>query len=96
MTLPQTEPVADMTKSTSDPNVANNDVKRGYAPVNGLHMYYEIHGTGKPLVLLHMGGPPNSQLAMLPGTTHFSILACTDLLLPIITPFLDAPMPAGI
>lgn len=24
-----------------------------YAPVNGLQMYYEIHGTGAPLVLLH-------------------------------------------
>jgi pimeloyl-ACP methyl ester carboxylesterase len=27
----------------------------GYAPVNGLQMYYEIHGTGKPLVLVHGG-----------------------------------------
>ncbi|MGI8486601.1 MAG: alpha/beta fold hydrolase [Thermomicrobiales bacterium] len=27
----------------------------GYAPVNGLRMYYEIHGTntGTPLLLLH-------------------------------------------
>jgi pimeloyl-ACP methyl ester carboxylesterase len=25
----------------------------GYAPVNGLKMYYEIHGSGDPLVLLH-------------------------------------------
>src|SRR4029450_10729337 len=25
----------------------------GYVPVNGLQMYYEIHGTGQPLVLLH-------------------------------------------
>ena len=25
----------------------------GYASVNGLQMYYEIHGTGEPLVLLH-------------------------------------------
>jgi len=24
-----------------------------YAPINGLSMYYEIHGTGRPLVLLH-------------------------------------------
>src|SRR3954462_6119487 len=28
----------------------------GYAPVNGLKMYYEIHGEGKPLVLIHGGG----------------------------------------
>jgi pimeloyl-ACP methyl ester carboxylesterase len=30
-------------------------VKTGYAPVNGLKMYYEIHGTGDPLILLHGG-----------------------------------------
>jgi pimeloyl-ACP methyl ester carboxylesterase len=28
-------------------------VRTGYAPVNGLDMYYEIHGEGQPLVLLH-------------------------------------------
>ena len=27
--------------------------RTGYAPVNGLSMYYEIHGAGRPLVLLH-------------------------------------------
>ena len=27
--------------------------KGSYARVNGLKMYYEIHGTGEPLVLLH-------------------------------------------
>jgi pimeloyl-ACP methyl ester carboxylesterase len=26
-----------------------------YAPVNGLEMYYEVHGAGRPLVLLHGG-----------------------------------------
>jgi hypothetical protein len=26
-----------------------------YAPVNGLQLYYETHGTGRPLVLLHGG-----------------------------------------
>ena len=26
-----------------------------YAPVNGLELYYEIHGSGRPLVLLHGG-----------------------------------------
>ncbi|WP_286589410.1 alpha/beta hydrolase [Sphingobacterium sp. N143] len=25
----------------------------GYAPVNGLKMYYEVYGEGKPIVLLH-------------------------------------------
>jgi pimeloyl-ACP methyl ester carboxylesterase len=27
----------------------------GYAPVNGLALYYEMHGTGRPLLLLHGG-----------------------------------------
>src|ERR1041385_3786451 len=27
-----------------------------YVTVNGLKMYYEIHGSGKPLVLIHGGG----------------------------------------
>ena len=29
--------------------------KSGYAPVNGLKMYYEVHGSGQPLILLHGG-----------------------------------------
>jgi len=31
----------------------NSGVRTGYVPVNGLNMYYEIHGAGRPLVLLH-------------------------------------------
>ncbi len=27
----------------------------GYAPVNGLKMYYEIHGNGEPLIAIHGG-----------------------------------------
>jgi len=33
----------------------NVDVFRGYANVNELSLYYEIHGRGEPLVLLHGG-----------------------------------------
>jgi pimeloyl-ACP methyl ester carboxylesterase len=29
------------------------DPQAGYAPVNGLEMYYEIHGSDRPLVVLH-------------------------------------------
>ena len=32
-----------------------SQVITGYAPVNGLKMYYEMHGGGRPLVLLHGG-----------------------------------------
>ena len=38
-------------------------------------------------------GMPNSQLAILPGTSHVSIVSRADLLIPMITAFLDAPMP---
>ncbi|MGH6896944.1 MAG: alpha/beta fold hydrolase [Geminicoccaceae bacterium] len=35
------------------PTSASAENQSGYAAVNGLEMYYEIHGTGRPLVLLH-------------------------------------------
>lgn len=31
----------------------NDDPRGNYAAVNGLEMYYEVHGTGLPLVVLH-------------------------------------------
>lgn len=33
--------------------MTTTDPQTGYASVNGLDMYYEVHGTGRPLVLLH-------------------------------------------
>src|SRR4051794_19646975 len=30
-----------------------SEARTGYAPVNGLEMYYEIHGSGSPSILLH-------------------------------------------
>ncbi len=33
--------------------MTTSPAQTGYASVNGLKMYYEIHGTGQPLVLLH-------------------------------------------
>ena len=36
---------------------ANAQDRSGYAPVNGIRMYYEVHGQGAiPLVLIHGGG----------------------------------------
>jgi pimeloyl-ACP methyl ester carboxylesterase len=35
--------------NVTNPTLADS----GYAPVNGLQMYYEIHGSGRPLILLH-------------------------------------------
>jgi pimeloyl-ACP methyl ester carboxylesterase len=37
-------------------STASTDQKGNYAMVNGLKMYYEVHGQGKPLILLHGGG----------------------------------------
>src|SRR4030042_881330 len=52
LSIPSTAPVAAMEGAPC--------VQSGYAPVNGLKMYYEIHGTANgnnpPLVLLHGGG----------------------------------------
>jgi hypothetical protein len=33
--------------------MTDSTTQTGYAPVNGLEMYYEVHGSGRPLVLLH-------------------------------------------
>lgn len=33
-----------------------NPVEKGYKRVNGIRLYYEIYGSGKPLVLIHGGG----------------------------------------
>jgi pimeloyl-ACP methyl ester carboxylesterase len=41
--------------TTKGDQVAFENAKTGYAPVNGLRMYYTVHGTGDPLVLLHGG-----------------------------------------
>jgi pimeloyl-ACP methyl ester carboxylesterase len=40
--------------------------KTGYAPVNGLKMYYEITGEGKPAVYIH---PIVSHCGLIPGLT---------------------------
>src|SRR3569832_1573617 len=44
--------------------------KGKYADVNGLKMYYEIHGSGRPLVLLHGAfGLANGWGALIPFLT---------------------------
>ncbi len=46
--------------------------KQGYASVNGLQMYYEIHGEGQPLVLIHgaFSGIGTSFGKLLPGLSE--------------------------
>ncbi|WP_156168441.1 hypothetical protein [Methanoculleus sediminis] len=40
-------------------------------------------------------GLPRSRLAVLPGTTHITLIDRTDRLLEMIGEFLDAPVPEG-
>jgi pimeloyl-ACP methyl ester carboxylesterase len=45
-----------MTETSSEAQSTTTEPETGYAPVNGLQMYYEIHGSGgTPLLLLHDG-----------------------------------------
>jgi hypothetical protein len=40
-----------------------------FADVNGLHIFYSVHGAGKPLILLHGGIDPDSFGSNLAGGT---------------------------
>jgi pimeloyl-ACP methyl ester carboxylesterase len=54
--------------------------KTGYAPVNGLNLYYEIHGVGEPLILLHGGLQATEMLGgILPALSHNRQVIAVDL-----------------
>ena len=44
-----------MTATTTTGYDSQTGVEGRYADVNGVHLYYEIHGSGRPLILLHGG-----------------------------------------
>ena len=48
----ETQPTTTTSKDTTA-NKSINPAESGYADVNGLKMYYEVYGEGKPIVLLH-------------------------------------------
>jgi pimeloyl-ACP methyl ester carboxylesterase len=49
--------VTETSPDQTNPTKTNNQVsKSGYADGNGIRMYYELHGEGQPLVLIHGGG----------------------------------------
>jgi len=54
-------------------------VKTGYAPVNGLRMYYEIHGTGKPLILIHGGAGSTANFTEIPLLSNSRQVIAVDL-----------------
>jgi len=54
--------------------------KTGYAPVNGLNLYYEVHGAGAPLILLHGGLGSTGMLdAIMPPLSHNRRVNAVDL-----------------
>ena len=66
--------------------IGDSDIVR---PEHAVEMFRLLGGG----VVGDIAGLPNSQLAVLPGTTHVTLVYRADLLLSIIPPFLDAPMP---
>jgi pimeloyl-ACP methyl ester carboxylesterase len=93
------EKKGEMDKATTD--LADADLRAINAPVlviagdsdlvtpeHAVEMF-RLFGGG---VFGDMMGMPRSQLAILPGTMHSNASARADLLVPIVTAFLDAPM----
>lgn len=52
----QTTEYENKEKVTHQPTMDSVSISGNYADVNGINMYYEIHGQGEPLVLIHGGG----------------------------------------
>jgi pimeloyl-ACP methyl ester carboxylesterase len=76
-------------KKISTPTLIVAGDNDDFSPAHAQAMY-ELLGGG---VAGGFAPPVQNQLAILPNTIHFTILSRADLLLPIITPFLDAPLP---
>lgn len=66
--------------------VGDSDVVR---PEHAVELF-RLLGGGVPADL---GGLPRSRLAVLPGTTHVTLIERVDWLVPMVTEFLDAPTP---
>jgi pimeloyl-ACP methyl ester carboxylesterase len=66
--------------------IGDSDIVR---PEHAVEMFRLLGGG----VIGDMAGLPNSELAVLPGTTHVTIVQRTELLVPMVTQFLDRPMP---
>jgi pimeloyl-ACP methyl ester carboxylesterase len=80
---------ADVIRSIKAPTlliIGDSDIIR---PEHAVEMFRLLGGG----VAGDMAGLPKSQLAILPGTTHVTVVYRADLLQAIIPPFLDAAMP---
>jgi pimeloyl-ACP methyl ester carboxylesterase len=66
--------------------IGDSDIVR---PEHAVEMFRLLGGG----VMGDLAGLPNSRLAVLPGTTHVTLVERADWLLSMVTEFLDAPMP---
>jgi pimeloyl-ACP methyl ester carboxylesterase len=66
--------------------IGDSDIVR---PEHAVEMFRLLGGG----VMGDLAGLPNSQLAVLPGTSHVTLVERSDWLLSMVTVFLDAPMP---
>ena len=48
--------ISELYNNNMETTTNNPTFKSGYSEVNGMNMYFEIYGQGKPLVLIHGGG----------------------------------------
>jgi len=68
-------------------------LRTGYAPVDGLNLYYEVHGSGEPLILLHGGLASTEMLGdVLPALAKTRQVIATDLQAHGRTADIDRPM----
>lgn len=68
--------------------IGDSDVIR---PEHAVQMFRLLGGS----VAGDVAGLPRSQLAILPGTTHVTIVERADWLVSMVTGFLDKPLPKG-
>lgn len=68
--------------------IGDSDIVR---PEHAVEMFRLLGGG----VVGDLAGLPKSELAVLPGTTHVTLVSRAGLLLAMIPPFLDAPMPGA-
>ncbi|MES2617945.1 MAG: alpha/beta hydrolase [Bacteroidota bacterium] len=73
---------APQTETTMNPTAKDTLIPtKGYSDVNGISMYYEIYGQGKPLVLIHGGGSTiqTSFGRVIPTLAQHRQLICVEL-----------------
>src|SRR5206468_11604790 len=60
---PTSSPGAERWRTILPPAPMPPAQRAGYAPVNGIQMYYAVYGHGSPILLIHLGGGHADQWA---------------------------------